>query len=232
MKREIELLIELQEKDEQISDLKEVLASIPMNLLEKEKVVETIRIKSEASSANLEEKKKELRHKEGELSLAEDEAKKFRAHFHQIKTQKEAEALDHEIKKADNSIETLTEGCLLLMDEISEKEKDIAKKKEALTELEAEFSERKKKASTDTEILEKEVKELLEKRKEIVEKIDENLLSLYEKIRQNKDNLALSRITGDTCSACSINIRPQLLNEAKEGAKIIQCENCLRILYI
>ncbi len=232
MKKEIELLIELQEKDGQIFDLEEVLASIPMSLSGKEKEVEIIKIKSEKESNNLEEKKKEIRHKERELLTVEEEAKKFRAHFHQIKTQKEAEALDHEIKKADNSIETLTEEILLLMDEIAEEEKNQGKKMEELEEILTEFSARKKKASADTEEIEKEVKDLKEKRKEIAEKIDENLLSLYEKIRKNKDNLALSRISMDTCGACSINIRPQLLNEVKEGAKIFQCENCLRILYI
>ncbi|MFH0775124.1 MAG: C4-type zinc ribbon domain-containing protein [bacterium] len=232
MKKEIELLIEIQEKDGQIEDLKEVLASIPINLSEKEKGFEALRIKSEEAGANLEEKKKQLRHKERELLLVEDEAKKFRAHFHQVKTQKEAEALDHEIKKTDSGIETLTQECLLLMDEIAEKEKEAAQKKELLIELEAELSERKKKASTDTEELGNEIKELSEKRSQIAEKIDEILLSLYEKIRQNKDNLGLSRISGDACSACSMNIRPQLLNEAKEGTRIIQCENCLRILYV
>ncbi|MDI6751617.1 MAG: C4-type zinc ribbon domain-containing protein [bacterium] len=232
MKKEIELLIELQEKDGQVADLEEVLVSIPINLLEKEKEVETIRIKSEKGSNNLEEKKKQLRHKERELLAVEEEAKKFRAHFHQVKTQKEAEALDHEIKKADNSIETLTEEILLIMDEIAEEEKNQAKKKEDLEGVLIEFSARKKKASADTEEIEKEVNDLKEKRRETAEKIDESLLSLYEKIRKNKDNLALSRISGDSCGACSMKIRSQLLNEVKEGAKIIQCENCLRILYI
>ena len=231
MKKEIELLIELQEKDGQISDLEEVLASIPMSLSEKEKEVETIRIKSEKESTNLEEKKKDLRHKERELLAVEEEAKKFTAHFHQVKTQKESEALDHEIKKADNSIETLTEEILLLMDEITEEEKNQGKKKEEMEEVLTEFSKRKKKASIDTEEIGIEIKGIKEKRREIAEKIDESLLSLYEKIRQNKDNLGLSRISGDSCGACSISIRPQLLNEVKEGTRIFQCENCLRILY-
>ncbi|MBU1261823.1 hypothetical protein KJ640_02585 [bacterium] len=232
MKKEIELLIELQEKDGEIEELKEVLASIPVSLLEKEKEALGARTKTETEEANLEAKKKEIRHKERELSLAEDETKKFRAHFYQVKTQKEAEALDHEIKKVDNKIETLTEESLLLMDEITEKEKERAKRKEGLAELEREFSERKKKAERDTEDIEKEVNGLSEKRKEVTEKIDENLLSLYEKIRQNKDNIALSKVIGNICSACSINIRPQLLNEVKEGAVIVRCESCLRILYV
>jgi predicted nucleic acid-binding Zn-ribbon protein len=232
MKKGIELLIELQEEDGQISDVKEVLASIPVSLLEKERALERLRIKLADDVANLEAKKKDLRRKEMELLTVEDEAKKFRAHFYQVKTQKEAESLDHEIKKADSAIETLTGECLLLMDEISEKEKEQVKKKEELAGFETEYLERKKKAETDIEGLENDLQVLSAKRIEIIEKIDESLLCLYEKIRQNRDNLAISRIIGDTCSACSINLRSQLLNEVKEGTRIVQCENCLRILYV
>ena len=49
---------------------------------------------------------------------------------------------------------------------------------------------------------------------------------------QKKQGLALVPVEGEVCSACRIEIRPQLLNELELKENLVVCENCSRILYL
>ena len=36
---------------------------------------------------------------------------------------------------------------------------------------------------------------------------------------------------GDLCLGCNVKLRPVLAAEVRRGEKLVQCENCTRILY-
>ena len=79
--------------------------------------------------------------------------------------------------------------------------------------------------------VEEEEKKLIQEKEKITLKIPSDHIKLYIKIFNKKNGISLSPVTGDFCSMCHMRVRPQVLNELKEGSKIILCENCGRILY-
>lgn len=232
MKETIELLKELQEKDIKISEAQKTIERIPNIIKEGEEEIQALKKELEEKIHLLAELKKEFRRKERDLMLSEDKIKGFKSRLHEIKTKKELDALDEEIKKQQELKERLEEDSLLLMEDIEAKEQEIENKgkevqiKEDLFKKSKEENEKALKEATCA------YKILLSSREEIAKKIEKRVLELYETIRKNKDNIALANVDNNICSVCQIAVRPQIINEIKEGNEIIRCESCLRILYI
>ena len=62
-------------------------------------------------------------------------------------------------------------------------------------------------------------------------KIDERLLTAYDRIRRNVHNgLAVVTVKRDACGGCYNRIPPQRQVDIRQGKKIIICEYCGRIL--
>lgn len=76
------------------------------------------------------------------------------------------------------------------------------------------------------------IENLKKSRDEIVKQVPPEVQSLYDLIVQKKQGLAVVKVNGETCGACQLQLRPQLLNEIRLGQSLIVCENCSRILYI
>ena len=72
---------------------------------------------------------------------------------------------------------------------------------------------------------------LQKEREEFSKKINSNLLSQYERIRENRNGQGLALIDGDSCGCCSMTLRPQLINQATKCSELVYCDNCSRILF-
>jgi len=64
-----------------------------------------------------------------------------------------------------------------------------------------------------------------------ISQLDSNFLNQYDKIRKSKGGLAVSRIIKGVCEGCNVKVSTSLINEVKQGKRIVYCENCNRILY-
>ena len=76
----------------------------------------------------------------------------------------------------------------------------------------------------------KQVDELLAERKKVAAEISPQVFANYERIRR-KSPLAVAEATDGRCSACQLELRLQLFQELRRGDRILQCENCRRLLY-
>lgn len=59
------------------------------------------------------------------------------------------------------------------------------------------------------------------------------LASIYDRLAQrSRDGIAVAEVVSSACSACYMQLRPQVVLNVKKGDEIIVCENCSRILYL
>jgi len=231
MNEELQLLVDLQNKDTSISELNEIIKNLPVKVQQWKENYKTKEDKMNQMRKEKENLEKDLRSKERKLQVIEEDLKKLRGRIYEIKTQKEMVSLDAEIKKNEEEKSKLEDGILQLMDandELYNKINSFSKElEEELVELKKTEAETNQKIELNTNKLTTALKE----RKEISEKISKNMLALYEKIRANKNNLAVVPIKNGVCQGCFVTLPPQLVNEVKEGSKIVRCESCIRILY-
>ena len=94
---------------------------------------------------------------------------------------------------------------------------DITAKKNELESIEAETADQ--------------VAALEAKSEKAKSKIDERLLTAYNRIRRSvRNGLAVVTVKRDACGGCFNRIPPQRQVDVRQGKKLIVCEYCGRIL--
>jgi len=233
IKDQIRKLIELQKIDEEIYHLQK-------DTQEKPAQIEILKEQFESSKQvlnDLEEKVKglELRRKEKELEMKgkEDAITKSNADLSQIKTNKEYTAKLKEIEniKADTSI--IEEAILKSYDETDVIKIAMEKEKSAVAEQEKVYLQQKKQVEDEVQVMEDKIKVLQGQRQQITPDVDAAYLARYEKVLSHKEGIAIAPVLGgDSCGGCHMNVTPQMMNEIKMHATLVECPTCMRILYI
>ncbi|MDP8253049.1 MAG: C4-type zinc ribbon domain-containing protein [Candidatus Kaelpia aquatica] len=231
-KKQIELLKELQGYDLELRDLNFRKEDMPKKLQDfrfglDQKKEDIDRVEEEVKDLQIKIKDKEL-----ELQTAEGGIQKFQQQLLQIKTNKEYKALLSEIegKKADNSC--IEDEILKLMDSMDEIGLSLNKEKDELKKLEGEFQQEEDKVKQDMAVVEQEIKSQKTERGKIAQKVDPETLSIYERLIESKDGLAIVPVIDGACGGCHLSLRPQTINEIKRADGIITCERCSRIFYL
>lgn len=157
----------------------------------------------------------------------------------QLKTEKRVPVknlLERGISKMTAENEVFAKESDTLRDEIPNLEREAQMQ---LRELELSLDEFKAKCKERTDSLELEeirltleTEELEEKRKEKSELLPAEVLSEYERLKQQTDGIAIAEATQNYCSACQTELQTQLLVELKIRKSVVLCENCGRILWL
>ena len=129
----------------------------------------------------------------------------------------EMQLAEKKMKEFAAEVETKKEMVDLVQQELEERKKDLVDKKAELNDIVAET--------------EKDEAEMLEKSAQLKAKIDERLLTAYQRIRDNARNgLAVVPVERDACGGCFNKIPPQRHLDIRLHKKIIVCEYCGRVL--
>lgn len=232
IKESIEVLKKAQHLDRELYLAQRESKEIPEN---KEKLkhdldAENQHLKQlEAEFKKLQMKQKE---KDGELAQKETNVKKLDGQLSQVKTNKEYSALQQEIAslKADGSL--LEEEIIKIMDQVEAAEEEVKKEKERLKHVEKEFQAKEAELDQRYKILNEKIGTLKKERDVMTQQVAPDVRSLYDLIIQKKQGLALARVNAETCGACQLQLRPQLINEVRMYQSLVVCENCSRILYV
>ncbi|MCM8818513.1 MAG: C4-type zinc ribbon domain-containing protein [Candidatus Omnitrophica bacterium] len=217
--------IEILEKEEEINSLFQKEKEFNKKIeIEEKKIKE---IKEELKKLQLDKKEKEL-----EIKSYEEEVKNLNQKLDNVKTNKEYEALLIEIANFKKKISEIEEQLLILMeaeDEKIKKEKFIEEElKKVKEDVFKKMEEEKKKA----EELKKEVSKKKQEREIYIKEIPSSDYLLYEKIRKTKkDNIAIAKVEDGVCSGCNMSLPTYIVEMVKKKEKVVQCENCSRILY-
>lgn len=232
VQEQVKVLVELQKIDGEMFRLKHELAGHPVLQKKAEEEFEKKKVRLKAAEDEL--KARQVKQKERELDLAsrEEKIKKLQTQLYALKSNKEYQAMELEIKgaKADNSV--VEEEILRLFDAVEEARAAVAREKEALASEEKSHKETLAALKKDSDALNAQVSVLDERRKVFTPNVDPKLLTQYEKILKGRDGLAIVPILEQSCGGCHIGLPAQFVNEIQmQPDKIMYCEDCGRILY-
>ena len=230
LRHEVHLLISIAKVDAKMTGFKNELSILPGKIAKLEKAIATITKSEQDATSHFEALKKEHRSLEQNLEDLSIQIIKSKNQLMSIKTNREYEAMTKEIKNLEQDVDAKEEKLLFLMDELDTQEKDnkIFLEKAAADKTE---NERKKKEMEErVEVLKTELDELEQEKPKILEELDPQLQSRYERIIGKFGDYAVTHVVGEVCQGCFTTMPPQTVNEVKKNDRIITCEACGRIL--
>jgi len=232
MNEQLNFLVELQEIDKIIDQLKNEREAIPIQIEKIKNLLEEEKNKIEELKKNLTQLQVERKNQEIELETREQNIRKHFTELNLVKTNEAYRALLNEIEKSKGEKNQIEEKILELMQKIE----DLSLEIKETTKM---FSTKQEKSEKEMKILEEKIakisQEITEKERErenIAKKISSSLFQRYTKIRESKKGLAVVPIEDNHCGGCRMLLPPHLINEVYKNQTIVTCEVCSRILYL
>lgn len=231
MQEKILALYELQKIDSKIDEINKVKGELPLEVQDLEDEVAGMKTRIEHINAEIEELNTLTKQRKREVDQAKIMIGNYKEQQNNVRNNREFDAITKEIEYQELEIE-------LAEKRLKEYAAGVKIKKAQLEEAEAQSKERladlgAKKA--ELEGIEAEtaplVAEYSVQGEGVKAKIDERLLSAYDRIRRNvRNGLAVVTVKRDACGGCFNRIPPQRQVDIRQGKKIIICEYCGRIL--
>lgn len=179
----------------------------------------------------LTEIKKLIRLAEGDLAETQEKIKKLESQQNSIKKVDEYNAITHEISTADRERLAKENRLSDFYDKLAAEEdvlKSLKENLETATEsskvLEAEIHESIRHINDEGRVLK-------EERDAMVEKADQDVFKVYQRLLNNKKDRVVVSIENRCCSGCHIMLTAQHENLVRRGERLVFCEHCSRIHY-
>jgi predicted nucleic acid-binding Zn-ribbon protein len=228
---DLERLIALQQVDAAAADARrhitahpELVKAAEAKLAAAQGVVDAAKLALKASQDERRELEKQAAHFQGRLS-------KFRDQQGAVKTNREFQALGHEIETATAELGTVEEQEITKMVEADGLTATVAKAESALAAKQKEVDAEKAALVTALAGHDARLKEALAARAGIVASLSAPTLSLYEQVAKMRKGVGVGLVQGGLCSACNVRLRPTVYQQVRANDSIVQCDSCQRILY-
>ncbi len=232
MSPELEHLIELQNLETAIEDARRRIAAHPERLAEADARLAHAQQAVEAAKQRLKASQEARREAEKEAAVYQSRLTKFKDQLSAVKTNKEYQAMQHEIETAQKDLGAVEEKVIERMVEADALAADVKKAEQSLAAQQKDIDAEKKVLAEELTTVETALKDAAARRTARVSALAPPLVSLFEQVARARKGVAIALATRDgLCSACHVRLRPQVFQEVRRNDQIIQCASCNRILY-
>ena len=231
MQEKILALYDLQKIDSKIDGINKVKGELPLAVESLEDELVGLKTRIDNINGEIEEFNALSKQRKREVDQARIQIGNYKEQQNNVRNNREFDAITKEIEYQELEIE-------LAEKRLKEYAAGVKAKKLQLEEAEAVMNERTADLAAKKSELEgieaetaPQVAEYEAQAERAKAKIDERLLSAYERIRRNvRNGLAVVTVRRDACGGCFNRIPPQRQADIRQGKEIIVCEYCGRIL--
>jgi hypothetical protein len=180
--------------------------------------------------------------KDLEIKSLQAKITKFRDQLNNIKTNKEYQALQAEIKFTQAEMNRQEDLSLAEMEKVEKEVEKIDKAKAVVVQAEKELAEVKAKTAAEAEALAAEIRKAERDKADLARELPKESVEMFERVASKHDNGALCPLVmneedseggGYCCGGCFMrlteNVYVKLRGHAEE---LILCPNCAHILYL
>jgi uncharacterized protein len=230
LRKVLETLMELQKTDSLLSQLESLKGDLPLQVERLRKDLSDAEKNLETQEKGLENNKRESGAMEIEIASLDAKLKTYQNQLFEVKTNREYDAVTHEIDSVKSDISKKENRQIELMEASEALTKSIGAAKETLERLKVEFEKKQADLGKKQEATEREELALKDKRMKLLRGIDAKTLSGYERIRKAKNGLALVPVVHNACGGCHKTLPPQKVLEIRDMDRMYVCETCGRII--
>jgi uncharacterized protein len=232
MSPDLERLIKLQHLETMASEARTAIAAHPQRLADAETRLGAAQAAVDSVKQRLKDNQDARRTLEKDVAVYQGRLTKFKDQLSAVKTNREYQAMQHEIATAQSDLGSVEEKVLVQMLEADDL---AAASKHAETTLSAQSKEieaEKKELHQELASTEASLKASTEKRDALVKSLEPRLVSLFEHVAKVRKGVAICSATRDgLCSVCHVRLRPPVFQQVRQNDSIVQCESCQRVLY-
>jgi predicted nucleic acid-binding Zn-ribbon protein len=232
MSPELERLIQLQHIESAITEARAHITAYPQRLAEAEaRLAEADRVVQEAAQ-RLKDAQKARGDSEKDAAVYQARLTKFKDQLSAVKTNREYQAMQHEIETAQKDLGAAEEKVLERMMEIDQLAADAKQAEAAKAAQKKAVDADKATLAAELAADEKKLEEKTAARTALVAALEPRLMALFEQVAKVRKGVALSLATRDgLCSICHVRMRPQVFQQVRQNDSVVQCDSCQRILY-
>ena len=234
MSHPLEALYKLQRKDQKLIRVLREIQDIPVRKNDIESQLTGVKKKLNEVEENRKKIEVNISDNENETSLIQEKVIKYKQQQMDAETNEQYRAFVKEIGIAENQIKELEEIQINSMEKLEDVKKIESELKDNLASAEAEIADEINELNDRNNELNERLEEMKVDRREDALKCDQTLLKKYTRILQNKKDVAIVLLTGEfknCCGGCHMQLPPQVINDAKNINKIVNCNFCGRIVY-
>ena len=229
-------LLSLQAVDSAVDQLEFRRANLPEQKALDENADTLAKVSTEYASAKdrLERLTQQQRKHENEIATIDSRRKSEEGRMYSglIRSEKELEALRHEIGSLRGRKSDLEDSLLEIMEQIEDLESMVTALKERHVELTASVEDLTLSRDAAAIDIDDELVSRREERVRLAAEIPDEVRKYYEDLRSRKDGVAVAELHGRTCAGCRLALTQieleDLRRDAAEG--LARCEQCGRIL--
>ncbi len=231
VEEKLSAVLTLQKIDSKIDEIRTLKGELPMEVKDLEDEIEGLNTRLQNLNAEDENINKFIAAKQDAKKEAQALIKKYEKQQDNVKNNREFEAINKEMEMQELEMKLNDKHIKDAQIELKERVGVRVKTEEKIAEVEESLKAKKAELEKIIKDTEKEETQLATKSADAKGKVDERLLSAYERIRESyKNGLAVVPIVRDSCGGCFNVIPPQRQSEIRQRKKIIVCEHCGRIL--
>jgi predicted nucleic acid-binding Zn-ribbon protein len=228
---ELEQLLVLQDRRQKIKQIQTEIETVPLQR-------KSLEAQLAASVAGVEVLKQKNRHVEMDRKKLEldvgtrtETIARLKTQQYQTRKNDEFQAIGHEIERYENEIRKIEDEELELMVQADTIKVDLAEEEKKAGVVRESIARQTKDLEAKSTTLQSQLEELSKERAEIAGKIDEDLLSRFERLFKSKGDAVVVCLEHEVCTGCHMKVTTQTAHRVKAGKEIVSCENCGRILY-
>jgi len=232
MSPDLDRLIKLQHLESTIAEARAAIAAHPQRLADADARLDEAKRTVDSAKEQLKANHEARRTLEKDVAVYQGRLTKFKDQLSAVKTNREYQAMQHEIATAQTDLGAVEEKVLERMVEADTIAADVKKAETALTAQQKQIEAEKKVLAEDLATEEANLAKATDARAALVKDLEPRLMALFEQVARVRKGVAISSATRDgLCSVCHVRLRPSVFQQVRHNDSIIQCESCQRVLY-
>ncbi|MFI3266858.1 MAG: C4-type zinc ribbon domain-containing protein [Rikenellaceae bacterium] len=231
MQDKIHALYDLQQIDSKIDEINKLKGELPLEVQDLEDEVAGLETRIENIKEAIAATNTQVSNSKEQIEMSKIKIAKYNEQQGNVRNNREYDSLSKQIEDASLDIELAEKDIRGLNAEITVKSSQLEAAIVAAEERRIDLAAKKTELDTIDQETAQDIAKLEVQSAKAAEKIDERLLSAYNRIRKNvRNGLGVVSVQRNSCGGCFNRIPPQRQFDILLSKKIIVCEYCGRIL--
>ncbi len=231
MTEQINILINMQQVDDQIVQVKAELLKMEKAQAGFDSKIQAFKETLNSESSTFEEMKKMYRQSESDVLMNTSMIEKSQEKLRAVKTNKEYQSILKEIDDLKKKNSNIEDSMLEQLEKIEKLETIVKEKNNNLTLLEANIDKEKIEIIKGHDKTKARLEQLGLEKENTGKALEPKNLNLLNAVKQKVKGNVVVPVQSAVCRGCNLNIPPQLFNELQRLDSLKICPNCQRIIY-